>query len=215
LATRTERRQTVKVDRFRIADNPGASQTNHFKTSRLPTVGGIFSEITWLVAADYLPFGTFCRSSCKEFCRNTAGPGVSVLRSGASEDREDYVVLRAQHKYRYNGGYPMITPHAHVSRSIGNQEMEAKPLLHSQPGLHVAAPGWNGKIRRGQRGSHAVEILDEAYRAAARPRVPDMFGTSWTEGLPYPRARCRGSHAGIRRWPRCLCRTCCLGRAKA
>jgi hypothetical protein len=98
-------------------------------------------------AADYLPFGTFCRSSCKEFCRNTAGPGVSVLRQGASEDREDYIVLRAQHKYPYNGGYPMITPHAHVSRSIGNQEMEAKPLLHSQPGLHVAAPGWNGKIR--------------------------------------------------------------------
>jgi hypothetical protein len=34
------------------------------------------------------------------------------------------------------------------------------------------------KFGRGQLGSHAVEILDEAYRAAARPRVSDMFGTS-------------------------------------
>ena len=166
-------------------------------------------------AADYLPFGTFCRSSCKEFCRNTAGPGVSVLRQGASEDREDYVVLRVQHKCPYNGGYPMITPHAHVSRSIGNQEMEAKPLLHSQPGLHVAAPGWNGKIRpRAARLACGRDWMKPIARQLAL-RVPDMFGTSWTEGLPYPRARCRGSHAGIRRWPRCLCRTCCLGRAKA
>ena len=109
-ATRTECRQTVKVDRFRIATILAQVKQTISKRVGCRQLAESSAKLLGSFAADYLPFGTFWRSSCKEFCRNTAGPGVSVLRQGASADREDYVVLRAQHKYPCNGGYPMITP---------------------------------------------------------------------------------------------------------
>ena len=70
---------------------------------------------------------------------------------------------------------------------LPEDQMEAKPLLQRQPGLHIAAPGWNGKIRQRAARLAAVDILHQAYRAAERSIVPGRFGTSWTEGLSTPR----------------------------
>ena len=167
-ATRTECRQTVKVDRFRIATILAQVKQTISKRVGCRQLAESSAKLLGSFAADYLPFGTFWRSSCKEFCRNTAGPGVSVLRQGASADREDYVVLRAQHKYPYNGGYPMITPHAHVSRSIGNQEMEAKPLLHKPTRAARSSSGLEWKNPAAGSAARMRSRLDEAYRAAAR-----------------------------------------------